>query len=204
MEQTADAHGNGSSPRMRGKHGEWMRAYMNVGLIPAHAGKTWCAGEQLRRYRAHPRACGENLSRNQTRTQLAGSSPRMRGKPPRSSTDPRRSGLIPAHAGKTLRPTDHGMESSAHPRACGENSLNNTLKPAVSGSSPRMRGKRNRGVILRHRARLIPAHAGKTCGDRDLARCTAAHPRACGENIFEQTADAQGAGSSPRMRGKLP
>ena len=51
------------------------------GLIPAHAGKTLHHRGRGRMRRAHPRACGENLSTDTEDVILAGSSPRMRGKP---------------------------------------------------------------------------------------------------------------------------
>ena len=51
----------GSSPRMRGKPGAAGRVSAKVGLIPAHAGKTYrCVSSDAAR-QAHPRACGENV-----------------------------------------------------------------------------------------------------------------------------------------------
>ena len=62
----AGAHG--SSPRVRGKH-EQVLAVRPVGrLIPARAGKTPPPLRRWRGCRAHPRACGENLSTAVTRT----------------------------------------------------------------------------------------------------------------------------------------
>ena len=111
----------GSSPRMRGKLSLFDPNIPNVGLIPAHAGKT----PVFRKYRitpwAHPRACGENDQCTSVRRLAPGSSPRMRGKltihPNYAVTD----GLIPAHAGKTPDIPLVGTSTTAHPRACGEN-----------------------------------------------------------------------------------
>ena len=75
-----------------------MRA---IGLIPAHAGKTQLAQVLGGRFRAHPRACGENEQAASPARLLVGSSPRMRGKRERRRRPGREPGLIPAHAGKT-------------------------------------------------------------------------------------------------------
>ena len=51
------------------------------------------------------------------------------------------SGLIPAHAGKTNTGRKETFQLTAHPRACGENSLLDDILYDQAGSSPRMRGK---------------------------------------------------------------
>ena len=71
----------GSSPRRRGKLAQGHGPHHRGRLIPAQAGKTRDASAPLLRYRAHPRAGGENCG---TRIRLSlsnGSSPRRRGKP---------------------------------------------------------------------------------------------------------------------------
>ena len=50
----------GSSPRVRGKPTCLACMRFSSGLIPACAGKTLRARRSMRRYRAHPRVCGEN------------------------------------------------------------------------------------------------------------------------------------------------
>ena len=71
----------------------------------------------------------------------------------------------------------------------------------LAGSSPRVRGKRQRPVHLR--GRLIPARAGKTRRIPWPSRQCGAHPRACGENIRRLRGGPGERGSSPRVRGKL-
>ena len=61
MEQTADAHGAGSSPLTRGKPMLRPRGNYHAGLIPAHAGKTIVCPFSRRAAGAHPRSRGENL-----------------------------------------------------------------------------------------------------------------------------------------------
>ena len=66
-----------------------------------------------------------------------------------------------------------------------------------------MRGKLIIVVPVHATQRIIPAHAGQTCGIRlGSGRCSD-HPRACGANAPARFQLAGVAGSSPRMRGKL-
>ena len=65
-----------------------------------------------------------------------------------------------------------------------------------------MRGKHNDAKRELVEVRLIPAHAGKTRDLIETPEGTAAHPRACGENVDEALQEHQAGGSSPRMRGK--
>ena len=111
----------GSSPLTRGKHifedGEGFPG----GLIPAHAGKTRGASFCRARARAHPRSRGENAVLPEASVRFSGSSPLTRGKRQDSRTATRRRGLIPAHAGKTVREATPNAPARAHPRSRGEN-----------------------------------------------------------------------------------
>ena len=91
----------GSSPRMRGKLQIERGLREQVGLIPAHAGKTSGAQRLSGPARAHPRVCGENVMGAVMSCQAMGSSPRMRGKLKDVGRRKKHRGLIPAHAGKT-------------------------------------------------------------------------------------------------------
>ena len=135
-------------------------------------------------------------------TKKSGSSPRVRGK---LFSDPigsvlRR--LIPARAGKTLFGRSSPCCTSAHPRACGENTDDQTSNTWDPGSSPRVRGKLDQHVDGHPVRGLIPARAGKTPRSTTTCYPMAAHPRACGENAFSTGAGLGGLGSSPRVRGK--
>ena len=134
----------GSSPRVRGKREEHRRDLRDPRLIPARAGKTvrrWASGTATR---AHPRACGENEYDDQGGPSRFGSSPRVRGKLYASGFPKNVNGLIPARAGKTTPATHTTSARRAHPRACGENAMSVSSKPAIPGSSPRVRGKPGR------------------------------------------------------------
>ena len=91
----------GSSPRMRGKPLGGRPHNTPHRLIPAHAGKTAPPPAHSIHEWAHPRACGENVSRSVQSVTFSGSSPRMRGKHGWGVVGEFEEGLIPAHAGKT-------------------------------------------------------------------------------------------------------
>ena len=115
---------DGSSPRMRGKRTEEWGRHRSRRIIPAHAGQTTAATPRSRAFPDHPRACGANgLHRaSQLRVQI------------------RR--IIPAHAGQTPSRRPSTGPAPDHPRACGANYANHFVSCTISGSSPRMRGKR--------------------------------------------------------------
>ena len=91
----------GSSPLTRGKPRALNGQIGNLGLIPAHAGKTWIRLVRWCTTRAHPRSRGENFVARCKCDSMLGSSPLTRGKPSPDTQTPARQGLIPAHAGKT-------------------------------------------------------------------------------------------------------
>ena len=131
-----------------------------------------------------------------------GSSPRVRGK--RRVLDARAvpTGLIPARAGKTASGAPRTFPRRAHPRACGENFGGAPAGPGPRGSSPRVRGKPTGAPGRPASCRLIPARAGKTWRPARPSSTSAAHPRACGENVLGGWPVFHDPGSSPRVRGK--
>ena len=192
----------GSSPRVRGKRSKPDGLPGPLRLIPARAGKTSPSASPMTAARAHPRACGENSIEETTGALAAGSSPRVRGKPPVRIGELLADRLIPARAGKTGIDW-HGAEVHwAHPRACGENTGAGIRDFGLTGSSPRVRGKRWGRGFRGVGAWLIPARAGKTPIPAPAHRAPPAHPRACGENVEGCRAAPWPVGSSPRVRGK--
>ena len=192
----------GSSPLTRGKRVPRARFGSQVGLIPAHAGKTGPPGTLTCRPRAHPRSRGENNALLLNLHQDPGSSPLTRGK--RGYRDDRGAHprLIPAHAGKTAGPRREPRIDWAHPRSRGENEDVHGFEASRTGSSPLTRGKRQ---ILRDRIephRLIPAHAGKTRDGVLRSMSIGAHPRSRGENYRLASSVRTSRGSSPLTRGK--
>ena len=192
----------GSSPRVRGKLRALLPPPPLDRLIPARAGKTSRSAIRCPPGWAHPRACGENVLRPVVTAASVGSSPRVRGKLGHILGGHVERGLIPARAGKTPVVGSPRTCSGAHPRACGENGGRDPRDGAAQGSSPRVRGKRERFADRRCDLRLIPARAGKTVRHGAGEGRSAAHPRACGENSVDRERALAVRGSSPRVRGK--
>ena len=93
----------GSSPRMRGSPRGGRHDIHEIGIIPAHAGLT--LARHIRAYQAgdHPRACGAHAVTKDAVKALRGSSPRMRGSRIMIESWLFNGGIIPAHAGLTIR-----------------------------------------------------------------------------------------------------
>ena len=192
----------GSSPLTRGKLSHETEVALQIRLIPAHAGKTLSACCLTPMTRAHPRSRGENtwlLPRGQ---RARGSSPLTRGK--RCGLCPPGGGprLIPAHAGKTCFGELVKLRGSAHPRSRGENHEPVGSSARDEGSSPLTRGKHGPPRTVCRRARLIPAHAGKTNRPALRGKSSGAHPRSRGENRYHPVGGPPRTGSSPLTRGK--
>ena len=195
---------SGSSPLTRGKQLSDRRDVAVFGLIPAHAGKTTTSTTQAVRHAAHPRSRGENASAPDAISCGAGSSPLTRGKRCREVSFERANRLIPAHAGKTLRAARIARRHWAHPRSRGENKIVTMQTRDAPGSSPLTRGKHVAATSRSARARLIPAHAGKTAESARPACRAPAHPRSRGENLVLAAFRDEHDGSSPLTRGKPP
>ena len=73
-------------------------------------------------------------------------------------------GLIPAHAGSTVRQLSQWPAHTAHPRSRGEHYKLKTDIKAAEGSSPLTRGAQDGRLGRLDVDRLIPAHAGSTPG----------------------------------------
>ena len=97
------ASGVGSSPLTRGKRRDRHGGPGSRWLIPAHAGKTERVIAPLFGCKAHPRSRGENTMGTMCSAAPTGSSPLTRGKHFPALLVGVIRGLIPAHAGKTVR-----------------------------------------------------------------------------------------------------
>ena len=112
-------------------------------------------------------------------------------------------GSSPAHTGNTDAWQLAGFSTWAHPRAYGENNAYALRTGLIQGSSPRIRGKRNRKPTRPRTHGLIPAHTGNAQTGQCEQRCGRAHPRAYGECPPTTTSIMIRLGSSPRIRGML-
>ena len=199
----AESLRKGSPPRVRGKPRISPDLRTRSGITPARAGKTYRPSGWYRSRTDHPRACGENLFVHPQQRRRVGSPPRVRGKRTRAISAILRSRITPARAGKTFISSADFCQHADHPRACGENVSRFSAMYAVSGSPPRVRGKRGSQSPLSAAVRITPARAGKTFTPSALFSAPWDHPRACGENLSICSMEMPKAGSPPRVRGKL-
>ena len=187
---------------MRGKPGANGAVVMGERIIPAHAGQTPRPRATPTARTDHPRACGANRRCAMVRQLAYGSSPRMRGKLSPTTSRYNFPRIIPAHAGQTAPYVHRTFCRADHPRACGANVSALSKIISISGSSPRMRGKRYGTASHNPQGRIIPAHAGQTDLANALGVDRSDHPRACGANRVIFAILSNTSGSSPRMRGK--
>ncbi len=188
---------------MRGTPGRHAQYWRSMGIIPAYAGNTsinarFCAVE-----RDHPRICGEHKAEASRLLTTSGSSPHMRGTLNWYNSNINDGGIIPAYAGNTTGTCVAGMRGRDHPRICGEHYRTKPNTKCLQGSSPHMRGTRQRRTLAVLGKGIIPAYAGNTFPKVLAMLASWDHPRICGEHgIFCKT-DRVWTGSSPHMRGTL-
>ena len=130
-----------------------------------------------------------------------GSSPRVRGTHFNRAREGRVFGIIPACAGNTGACPSRRCAPGDHPRVCGDHPEKVQAVEADAGSSPRVRGTRQRLLVGAVLVGIIPACAGNTNSSRHRASRTRDHPRVCGEHPDSCGFVARYAGSSPRVRG---
>ena len=171
----------GSPPRMRGKGVKARYERVAVGITPAHAGKRRRSPSTPRRWKDHPRACGEKDLSEAGADELGGSPPRMRGKVNFPAQVRPFHGITPAHAEKRRSKPTSWTCPGDHPRVCGEKYFRPRWLPCTVGSPPRMRGKVIAAAEGARTRRITPVYAGKR------GRCPRPvgrrwdHPRVCGE-----------------------
>ena len=105
---------------MRGTVNELSDDGSYVRITPAHAGNSPYMPGCLRDTWDHPRACGEQDTREAARGGPTGSPPRMRGTDYQKSLIDPKARITPAHAGNSRWILCRQLASGDHPRACGE------------------------------------------------------------------------------------
>ena len=109
-----------------------------------------------------------------------GSSPRGRGGLVAIAVRNHFRGLIPARAGRSVPDLPVCQAAGAHPRAGGAVEQGAREMTPCPGSSPRGRGGQITDDNQADALGLIPARAGRSCGDELSERLLRAHPRAGG------------------------
>ena len=132
-----------------------------------------------------------------------GSSPLVRGQPLSSQNLRGRLRIIPARAGPTFRLSWCLVSVPDHPRSCGANEVIHERLSQLIGSSPLVRGQRDRHRILVVPVRIIPARAGPTLTRRNSPTSSPDHPRSCGAKQHPLMHASLDGGSSPLVRGQL-
>ncbi len=109
--------------------------------------------------------------------------------------------FIPAGAGNTAAGRKRVASRAVHPRRCGEHDKSAVNPLNRLGSSPQVRGTRNKNAYHPASRRFIPAGAGNTNKPQRCATVFPVHPRRCGEHAPSSSSLSAEAGSSPQVRG---
>ncbi len=181
---------------------DWPSEY-RTGIIPARAGSTTDAAGRRRRWRDHPRSCGEHIHLSRGHHTRPGSSPLVRGALSRERSRILDGRIIPARAGSTYMAGGNAHRQRDHPRSCGEHSSFIAFASAMRGSSPLVRGAPLRNITQNLREGIIPARAGSTQDRQRDCRLAKDHPRSCGEHFTMASFGGAVKGSSPLVRGAL-
>ena len=147
---------------MRGKVTGSVSWNGNLGITPAHAGKSAIIRLFDTRTGDHPRTCGEKLIALIRCCCSLGSPPHMRGKGPCFRLDDTIQGITPAHAGKRIANLLNIRLVRDHPRTCGEKMVEGDSTAVRAGSPPHMRGKVYDASADMYDIGITPAHAGKS------------------------------------------
>ena len=110
----------GSSPRVRGTHGLGILVLRIFRFIPAGAGNAQRRSKSPSPRPVHPRGCGERFAAQISSSMRCGSSPRVRGTPDGTDQISEIGRFIPAGAGNAPGPKITLVNTSVHPRGCGE------------------------------------------------------------------------------------
>ena len=193
----------GSSPLTRGARIPADQVWDPLRIIPAHAGSTSRPRPASFPAPDHPRSRGEHPDNTHHTLDPDGSSPLTRRALVRGLRRRIRRGIIPAHAGSTVRNSTRGVTLSDHPRSRGEHLVFPRVRGKDEGSSPLTRGAlalRIRGSV---KLGIIPAHAGSTMHTSSNRPRLADHPRSRGEHLWARQSMSPVMGSSPLTRGAL-
>ena len=194
---------NGLSPRGRGKPPPTSPRGTRTGSIPAWAGETAALAAPSIQPTVYPRVGGGNQGHPLAFQDVAGLSPRGRGKLHPISDPGRQTGSIPAWAGETFAHGPGDIRKAVYPRVGGGNRARGKAIGPTRGLSPRGRGKLRLWPRYILCLRSIPAWAGETCGSQRLQGAGWVYPRVGGGNGRRQQQGKCLYGLSPRGRGKL-
>ena len=182
LNRSAFARAVGLSPRGRGKPLYQGAQERILRSIPAWAGETWILFALPPAPWVYPRVGGGNLDFVRVTACAVGLSPRGRGKLQNELAKGQNLGSIPAWAGETSPVPSVSQSETVYPRVGGGNRVICVELVICRGLSPRGRGK-----LLVHALGYgcdgsIPAWAGETPSNLDVAIVTEVYPRVGGGN----------------------
>ena len=194
--------GLGLSPRVRGKRSVQRDLRCLLGSIPACAGEASQTSGAAASQKVYPRVCGgSELFAGNLRIG-EGLSPRVRGKPARCRALARHLRSIPACAGEAALDFAKVEGDTVYPRVCGGSGRRPMPPSAMTGLSPRVRGKRTEKPHSHPGVGSIPACAGEAYSYKSGVRLGWVYPRVCGGSHQRIGLLLRRRGLSPRVRGK--
>ena len=197
-------HRSGSSPRVRSRHIPRPVADEVSGIISACAEQTHTVRGRQSTDRDHLRVCGADTSPAPSQTKYPGSSPRVRSRLAFVGAGAGAGGIISACAEQTIRYRVHTVASGDHLRVCGADFVAVSFVGLDEGSSPRVRSRRRPASHRPAAAGIISACAEQTTGTGGAGSVTWDHLRVCGADESDKQEPDWKAGSSPRVRSRLP
>ena len=129
----------GSPPHVREQRNRRMEGFWAARFTPACAGTTRLRRNKKWHFQVHPRMCGNNGIRRRLSVVRQGSPPHVREQPSASTATCILSRFTPACAGTTLQTCSACSPCRVHPRMCGNNSRDNSIKYSRPGSPPHVR-----------------------------------------------------------------
>ena len=157
------------------------RCEWRLRFIPAGAGNRSAPQPARAMKTVHPRRCGEQAG--------AGIATAILKR------------FIPAGAGNSGAGGFRGQRGAVHPRRCGEQAGKPRWTPALTGSSPQVRGTGPGAEVGATPRRFIPAGAGNSSTGGAQRSIMPVHPRRCGEQSKAHRQNRSKSGSSPQVRG---
>ena len=152
------------------------------------------------RFRDHPRVCGKDGKLADEVYRQKGSPPRVREGRVLGGFAPSARRITPACAGRTGIELNLCHDFQDHPRVCGKDRKDSTVKICRSGSPPRVREGLDLSLKSATLTGITPACAGRTFNQELPAGGVQDHPRVCGKDLESEEIDAAREGSPPRVR----
>ena len=197
---------HGSPPRVWGRRVRGTRGRPEARFTPTCVGKALGQPQAAAVVSVHPHVCGEGASDGENNRSAHGSPPRVWGRPRREALGRGRGRFTPTCVGKAQSWRRGCRLCTVHPHVCGEGPTSPNVRPARSGSPPRVWGRRRRSGLESEVRRFTPTCVGKASGTRPRPpRGTSRFTPTCvGKANASVVPDRRSTGSPPRVWGRRP